>query len=646
LDYQVSPEKDIQMLKEMREGAKSTALKLILFGLLLLAMTGLALMDVQGMFRRGVANDTVATYGREKLTTMEFDRTVQNILRRQNMKQREAYQKGVPRQILNEQVDNRLFSLAADELGIEIDDTLAAKQIKEVIQPLVEKGMSEKDALQRMLQSYGVGEGQLVSIIKAQIASQQLLGTIAGGAHAPEQLVNDVMKYRHEWRRGTYFRLTAENAGATTPPAEADLKSYYDSIAAEYALPETRTLAVLVLDKNALGDEVKISDDRLKQYYDENISDYKTPENRVIAQAVAQDEASAKAIYDAAVKSKNLEAAAKGKGSYVKPGTYSEKGMPAELSKTAFTGEAGKVLPPLKSPLGWHVLYVEKVIPETVKPFESVKDSIDKELSQDKISEALYQRANKIDDEIAGGKSLSEVAKENNITETVLEKVDVHGLQNGKKPDTKLPLLDKIVENGFSIKQGASSPLIETPDGAFMIVGVKEVFPSLQQPFEKVRPDVLARWTRDHQSKALNDKAAKIMERLKQGEEFGKVSAELHQSVQTTDLVQRGTTALKAKMDDNTLAALFSLGKVGDAAVVTNDNSLSIIRLAERKIQAPEDAKTETDQISAAINRSLKQDLLEQYRASLVAKYDVQINEKLLAEMYTPKDENAETGEE
>ena len=634
------------MLKEMRAGAKSTVLKLILFGLLLLAMTGLALMDVQGMFRRGVSNDTIVSYGRQKMSAPEFDRLVQSILRRQRMKQSEAYRNDLPKQILKEEVDNRLFTIAADDAGIQIDDTQAAKQIQEIITPLIEKGMTQKDALQRILQVYGVSEGQMVATIKSQIASQQLLALITSGAHAPQQMINDALKYRNEWRRGAWFRLTAENVGAVKTPAETELKAYYDSIAAGYALPETRTLSVIVLDKTVLGDEAKISDDRLKQSYDENIADYKTPESRVISQVVAKDEAAAKEIYAAAEKTKDLQAAGKGKGNYIKPASYTEAGMPVELSKAAFGGEAGKVLPPLKSQLGWHILYVEKVVPASTKPFESVKDAIAKDLSQDKISEALYQRANKVDDELAGGKSLAEVAKENNVAETVLEKINVHGMgPDGKKPDTKLPLFDKLVATGFTLQKGAASQLIETPEGAFMIASARDIFPSTQQPFDKVRADVLARWTKDQQLKSLSDKAAKLMERLKLGESFDKIAAEFQQNVNTTDLVQRGTPALKAKLEDNMLSALFSLDSVGQATTVTGDNAITVIRLAERKVQQPEAkaAKDAAEEISAILNRSLKQDLLAQYRLNLMAKYDVRINDKLMGEMYAPKDDNDQT---
>ncbi|MBI3440278.1 MAG: peptidyl-prolyl cis-trans isomerase [Proteobacteria bacterium] len=639
----------VPMLKQMREGTKSAVLKLTLFGLLLLAMTGLALMDVQGMFRNGVGGNTVASIGREKLAAIDFDRLVQSALHEQHMKQSDAYRAGFPLQFLKQEIDSRLFMMAANELGIQVGDEVAAKQVKAMLAPLVEKGLSEKEALQRVLQSYRLSEGQFVSMLKSQMASQQLLGIIASGAHAPKQLVDASLAYRNEWRRGDYFTLTADDLEAAKTPSEEELKAFYTAVAREYALPEYRTLSVITLDKKSVGDEVTISNDKLRQVYEENISDYKTPETRVISQVVAADEKTALQIHDAAMITKDLQkAAAAGKGNYIKSVAMTEADMLAELSKAAFASPAGQVLAPIKTPLGWHVVYVEKITPGVTKSFESVKAVIEKDLLQDKVATALYERANKIDDEIGGGKTLSEVAKENGLRITVLEKIDAHGMgQNGKKSSAMLPLFDKILETGFGLHKGAASPLIETPDGAFMIVSADDIVPSEQQSFDKVRAQILARWKTDRHVKALSAKSAQIMDRLKQGEPFDKIAAGFKKSVQATALVKRATPDASTKANDHLIEALFSIDKVGHATAVGGDNSVTLIRLAERKVTPLKDInKTEVNTVEALLNRTLKQDLLEQYRLSLMDKYDVTVNGRLMSEMYAPKEDTGGNGDE
>lgn len=634
------------MLKYMRAGAQSVVIKTILFGLLLLAMGGLALIGGGGgIFREALRDDTIANIGHEKLTVQTFDRIVQNVLHEQHMKQSDAYRAHLPLQILKQEIINpRVYALAASDNGIQVDDALAAQQVKEMIAPLIDKGMTPQEALARTEEIENTSESGLVASVKAQMAADQLLQTVTSGVTAPAQLVDDALKYRNEYRNGEYFRLTLANASNIKPPSDAELQAYYDSVASDYALPEYRTLSVLILDKKALGDSIKISDDRLKQYYNENIADYQTGESRVISQVVAQDEAAAKSIYEAAQKSHDLQAASKsaGKSVYIKPEPFTQKEIAPELSAAVFSAKAGKILPPVKSPLGWHVISVEKIIPGTTKSFESVKADIEKELSQDKVSEALYQRANKIDDEIGGGKALADVAKENNLPKVILTKIDAHGIgANGVKTNVNLPLFDKLVATGFTLNKGAASQLIETPDGAFAIVGVDAIYPSEQQPFDKVHDKVLARWMTDHQLKALSEKAAQILDHLKQGESFSKIASEYNQPVQPTGFIQRTADPAKVRLESNLIASLFSLDRIGQATSFSSDNTVTIIRLAGRKIQIPADtAKKDSADMAAILDRSLKQDLLEQYRLSLLAKYDVKVNDHLLNSMYTAHDDN------
>jgi len=64
-------------------------------------------------------------------------------------------------------------------------------------------------------------------------------------------------------------------------------------------------------------------------------------------------------------------------------------------------------------------------------------------------------------------------------------------------------------------------------------------------------------------------------------------------------------------------------------------------------VQAPSEfAKKDMDDMRSVLVRALRQDLLEQYRLSLIAKYDVKINDKLLTDMYTPKPGDAGDSEE
>ena len=135
------------MLKQMRDGAKSTVVKFVLFGLLLLAMGGLALIGGgQAMLGDAFKDDTIVSFGRvqghglfawltsstpAKISAQSLDNMVQGTLREQHMKQSDAYRSGLPHQVLREKIDELIFAMAADDAGLKVDEALAAKRIND-----------------------------------------------------------------------------------------------------------------------------------------------------------------------------------------------------------------------------------------------------------------------------------------------------------------------------------------------------------------------------------------------------------------------------------------------------------------------------------------------------------------------------------
>ncbi|MDE2337152.1 MAG: peptidylprolyl isomerase, partial [Alphaproteobacteria bacterium] len=337
------------MLKQMRDGAKSTLVKFVLFGLLLLAMTGLALIGGQGVFRSALQDDAVARIGSTKIHAEDFERMVREELRRKNVREADAIRAGVPRKILQQEIDRRVFAMAANDAGILPGDVLAARQIRSIIAPLVKKGLSQQEALQRLEQAYNMNEPELVSSVKTDIATELLFRVITSGSYAPKQLVADALRFRNEYRTGAYFMLTAKDVPPVSPPSDATLKSYYTSVQGDYTLPEYRTLTVVTLSRKSVAATIKIPEAKLEQQYKDNLDEYKTPETRIIAQAVAPDEATAESVYKAAEKDNDLRAAAKNAGvkvSYLLPEPFTRKQIAPELQLAAFAGKAGAITAP------------------------------------------------------------------------------------------------------------------------------------------------------------------------------------------------------------------------------------------------------------------------------------------------------------
>lgn len=632
------------MLKAMRTGAQSVFIKFALFGMLLAAMLGLALMDSQGSFLNSLSDTAVARIGSNKISAAQLERMVSSNLRQQNISRSDAIKAGLPQQILLQEINGRLYGMAADDMGLLVDDATAAKSLHSFLQPLIAQGLTAKDALNRMLTDMGMSEAMLVSVLRTQTATDTLVNFVSGGTRAPQQLIDDAVKYRYESRKGEYFKLTsADPTVKPAAPSEDALNAYYKTIASRFALPEYRDIAVLKLDRQALGVAVKVEETDVRKHYDDHKADYTAPETRIIEQVVAKDETSAQSIYAAALKTKNVQKAAQGLGNYIKPRSFAEKDLPVELSPAAFKADEGAIVAPVHSALGWHVLHVVKIEPSAVKPYDSVKAEIENNLTADKSAEALYEKSNAIDDMLAGGKTLEDVAAQFNLKPILIDRIDIKGMgADGKKNDGSLPVFDKVLDQTFHMSKGETSTLIEAPSGEFLSVNLRDIHPSEDQPLDKVRAQVLESWKEKQAADVRSTYAATIAARLKSGETFDKIAVSASKTAIATEFISRAAEAAdKAKLAPEAVSALFSLGKIGETTSLAVDDGVMVLRLIERRIDIPQEQNVEeTTALRNMLDRAIKGDILEQYRTHLMAHYDVTINDTLVREGYKPKEDD------
>lgn len=634
------------MLRAMRTGKQSVIIKSTFLGLLVLAAGGLVLTDVQGVFNRGVPKSAIATIAGEKMMAPEFDRMVQAMIVQQRVSQTEAYRNGLPQKVLDQEINARLFSRAARDAGLVVDDVTAAQYVRSAfIEPLVAQGVAPNDALQYLLRNAGLSEQQLLGSVKSQMAAENLLKVIVMGAHAPSQLVNDALKYRYEARRAEYFTLTLKEIGTVAEPTEEDLQKHYDETISRYMLPEYRKLTAVVLDGEALGITPEVTDEELLAYFEEHKREYSTPEEREIEQLVADDEESAKKIRAAAIAAGNdLKKGINTSGvenASVVGGTYDEHTIAEQLADAFKNTAAGQISEPVQSPFGWHLVKVVKVTKAgTSKKFEDVMPEISKRLKTEKGADALYEIVNKIDDSIANSStSIDALVQEYKLKPVTTEQIDASGFTPaGRKADlSALPVADKVVEAAFALHQGALSSMIETPDGAFVVVAATEIDAPVAKPLADVKRDVTQSWKTTRKNALLDEKAAQVMERLNMGENFEAVAKSFDKTISRSEFLQRGSDATKAPLGRGMIPALFSVDKAGQATTVRGDDTLSFMRLQERKVDMPQDkAENEAKLLQQALSQALRGDIMDQFREGLMAKYNVKINYGVIESTYNP----------
>jgi len=128
-----------------------------------------------------------------------------------------------------------------------------------------------------------------------------------------------------------------------------------------------------------------LSDKELRERYDLEKERYRLPERARLREIVIIKPDDPSKV-EAARKRAKLAMASSDSGTRDKGGDLGEVArgeLLPDLDKAVFNATAGAVLGPIESKSGWHILKVENRLPSEVPAFESVKDRLRKDASED-----------------------------------------------------------------------------------------------------------------------------------------------------------------------------------------------------------------------------------------------------------------------
>ena len=155
-----------------------------------------------------------------------------------------------------------------------------------------------------------------------------------------------------------------------------------------------RTLVKSLFDK--ILNPITVSDAEIKEFYNKNLSNFASPARIHAHHILVKEEEEAKKFMETLTKepAKFEEIA---KASSICPsgsqggdlGDFSEGQMVAEFENACKTAEIGKVIGPVKTQFGYHIIRVDGRTPAGTMKFEEVQDNIGKQLLPQKQKEAF-----------------------------------------------------------------------------------------------------------------------------------------------------------------------------------------------------------------------------------------------------------------
>ena len=621
------------LLESMKKGIGKYVM-IVLASLLILSFAVWGIGDMAGVTPNA---NKIATVGDTEISQRDFQdqfRREMDRLRSRlgNIDPEQARNLGVADATLDSLISRRLIALQAADLDLMISDDQLVREIQR--QPAFRNELGEFDRVvyQTTLANNGLSEDMYVSALRQDTQRDYISGIIAG-IKAPPSLVNTIFQYQNESRTVELIQTTRPPAGSSPNPTYSQLTEFHKKNARSFMAPEYRQLSVLYLDPDKISTELSPSDESIQTEYENRLSSLTVPERRRLEQILLKEKDEAKRAYSELKKGRNFKKVASEIGNRSEEETNLGLMLHSELlpslANTVFSLNEGQFTAPIKSALGWHIIRVTEIQPQLEPSLDKVRKQISEDLARDLAMDELVKQANRVEDAVAGGGSIEDVAQEIGSKVINTGPIDAAGNLETGVEQVGLPTMPRFAQIAFSLESGETSDLLEAPNGGYFMVRVNNIKLAAKRPLEQIKSDVISAWQEDWRTKQARKFAEQIRDGARTGTPFSVLASKNNLTVITSQPITRFNQQSYDSVPPSIIEDLFK-AKTGELFIGPTAEGFAIVKLIDIQRTIPATGDDKLKQLQKTLSNAIANDVIEEYTRALREEYSVSINEPLL----------------
>ena len=385
------------MLQSIRDRSTSWGAK-ILVGAVVVTMALFGVESLVGLLNSD--GEEVATVNGEPITRQQLELQVQRAIRSGQVPPEQERQ--LRAETLDSLITNQLLTQYAEEGGLHLSDA----QIDQLIVSLPEfqdaNGRFDSELFQNRLASAGFTPITFRAQLREDMKRRQLQQGLTVSEFSLPSEQERLAELQRQARTFRHYALTPADLDAAPEISDADLQAYYDAHAEAYQRPEQVKLAYVVLDKQAMADDVEVSDEDLRlAWQDEAASADRRVSHIMVSFGDERSREEAEARLEE-VKSRlaDGESFADLAADYSDDTSTSDAGGDLGMISRGFFGEAfedaafaldeGQVSDIVETDNGLHLIQVT----ELDRPsFEQARDRLRQDVALEKVDDAFNDRA-------------------------------------------------------------------------------------------------------------------------------------------------------------------------------------------------------------------------------------------------------------
>jgi peptidyl-prolyl cis-trans isomerase D len=517
------------MLTFLRRILFSTAGKIVALALLVLIAVAFALGDITNLSGGGSpAGGALVQVGDKRVTEAELRQRLKTALDRARQQQPmldmvQFVNSGGFDQVLEQIVNSLALEQFARDNGMAVSKAAVDGEIASIPAFQGLDGKFSQATFNQIMAREGLTADQVREDIARETLAQWLIGPTIGATQVPSQFALPYASLLLEQRRGSvgYIPTTAIAPGAA--PTDAELLAFYRRNGGRYTLPERRVIRYAIVRPQQFAETAKATEAEIAEAYRRDAAKYAAATRRQLAQVIVADQNAANALAAKVKAGTSLAAAAQAIGLKAQVIDNADKAAFARANNTAiadaaFAAAPGTVVGPIKGPIAWHIVKVEKVEQVAGKSLDQVRGELAAEITKRKEAEIMADLRGRIDSGLADNATFDEAVAQAKLTATTSPPLFADGRPTQDAASQPDPVLAQIAQGGFAMEQSQEPQLIPIgQDGSFALIKTERVIAAAPRPLPEIRETVTRDFIADRQLEGARKVAAAVLADVNKG---------------------------------------------------------------------------------------------------------------------------------
>ncbi len=544
---------------------------------------------------------------------------------------------GVKNQVLQRLIREQLLIQGAAKMGIYVSDWEVQEQIKNQA-IFLSDGIFDQKKYQNILAQNQLPPKRYEENQRLDLLTRKTTEAVAGFATLSEWEVTTRYQYYLNELKLNYGVLTPNLFKDQVEVNEEKLSAYFAKHKEEYKTAPEIKLSYLHFSLLDAMDAIQIDDATINSHYETNRANYATPEQRKARHILLKTDGSndaeqknraeklLKQLKDGADFATLARKFSDDPGSGSKGGelgSFARGQMVPAFEEAVFALAKGHLSDLIKTRFGYHIIQLQDIIPAKITPIDEVRATITAIIKHDQAKGKAFSTASEAYEKIFQAGSLSNYAKEANITLLTTD------FFTEAKPPEVLAGHPKVVAKAFNLKKGELSSMIESTGGYYILYISDTIAPKIPE-FASVRDDVTADVIKSEATLIAKNTATAILSVAKEEGLQATLSAK-NMEMKTSPWFSRQQTN-SSELPTNVTSAAFSLSMENryPEDVITSNESFYVIGLAEVKVTETND-ESQLEPFKKALLKEKQMALLDSWLEHMHANSNIKINQEFMA---------------